>query len=229
MDTKDLISKEQSFTEDELKEMASQLAKPTGEKGLEIANWMNKTNSSMILETIKALNLQENDSVLELGPGNGNHLTDLHANAKGLAYTALDISPLMLEEARKFCVENQLIPNAEFIQYDGINIPLGHDLFYKIFTVNTIYFWSEPQKLLNELYKVLKPGGICCITMAEKESMDKMPVTAYGFKKYSDSDINALISSTSFFLKETLFFSETIVGKLGHPVERKYRIIILGK
>ena len=213
----------------ELKDLASQLGKPEGEKGIQIGHMMNETNNSMILKTLEHLWIRDNDRILELGHGNANHLQELLNRAENLQYSGIDISELMKQEAKKYSIENGLDKKADFQLYDGTNIPFADNSFDKIFTVNTIYFWQQPVQLLNELNRVLKPSGILCITLVDEDSMSQLPFTAYGFTKYTDQLFKALVEKSVFKLAIMKPFSEMIKSKLLGEMERKFWIMELSK
>ena len=59
------------LTEEEIKEVAAQLRKPVGENGTEIGKLMNVGNAPMNRHTLAVLNPEPNDSILEVGMGNG--------------------------------------------------------------------------------------------------------------------------------------------------------------
>lgn len=65
------------LSKEDYKELASQLRNPSGENGTKMGHVMNKTNMTMIKETISNLSLVDNDIVLELGHANGHHIKDL--------------------------------------------------------------------------------------------------------------------------------------------------------
>ncbi len=60
-------------------------------------------------------------------------------------------------------------------------LPFADNSFDKVFCINVVYFWDEPQKHLQEISRVLKPGGKFYATIRTKESMELMPFTKYGF------------------------------------------------
>lgn len=145
---------------EQLAALASQLSHPSGEKGLEIAEMMNETNSGMTKNAISNLNLTSGDTVLELGHGNAGHLNFLYSICENIHYTGLEISTLMNQEAQrlnKSFIDNQ---KAAFILYDGKQIPIADNQFNKSFTVNTLYFWQDPLAMLSELSRVLKPKAL---------------------------------------------------------------------
>ena len=212
-----------------MKELAAQLRKPSGERGLEVAKMMNKTNIGMTLESIRNLNLKKGDSIMEIGHGNAGHLSFLFENAEDLHYTGYDISELMHEEAmvsNPNWIQNNL---AEFKLYDGQNFPDQDNHFDKIFTVNTIYFWENPIEMLKEIYRILKPGGIFCITFVEKDFMKLLPFSAYGFRMYDPEDVESLIQTSEFKLKEIVRQTDFVQNKAGEKMQRKYATAVLNK
>ena len=149
--------------QEELQAIASQLKHPTGEKGIEMGNMMNETNINMTKHSIQNLNISNENRILELGHGNAGHVEFLFEQAEKLKYYGLEMSELMFQEARQINRNFVSQKQAFFSLYDGNTIPFEEELFDKIFTVNTIYFWQNPEELLAEIYRVLKPNGIFVI------------------------------------------------------------------
>ncbi len=88
---------------------------------------------------------------LDIGCGTGNYLKAL--TEKGLNFYGIDPSEVMLNEARKNC------DNATLIQASSESIPV-HDAFFDgAIAILTTHHWSDLQKGLKELNRVLKPGA----------------------------------------------------------------------
>lgn len=215
--------------QEELQAIASQLKHPTGEKGIEMGNMMNETNINMTKHSIQNLNISKENKILELGHGNAGHVEFLFEQAENLKYYGLEMSELMFQEARQINRNFVSQKQAFFSLYDGNKIPFEDESFDKVFTVNTIYFWQQPQKLLLEIYRVLKPNGNFCLTFAEEDFMKKLPFTQFEFELYSTEKVQDLIQKTPFQIVYTEAQTEKVKSKTGELVDRAFTTIVLEK
>ncbi|KIQ17995.1 methyltransferase type 11 [Flavobacterium sp. MEB061] len=214
---------------EELQAIASQLKHPTGEKGIEMANMMNETNINMTRHSVQNLNIKAGNSILELGHGNAGHVAFIFEQGENLKYFGLEMSELMFQEARQINRNFVSQKQAFFSLYDGNTIPFEEDSFDKIFTVNTIYFWQEPEKLLLEIYRVLRPKGNFCITFAEEDFMKKLPFTQFEFELYNTEKAQQLIKKTPFKIVYTETQTEKVKSKTGELVDRAFTTLVLEK
>jgi len=214
------------MTEQELKILAKNLANPEGETGREVAKMMNETNISMTKESIKALHLNDNERILELGHGNAGHLSYLLDFAENIQYVGLEISQTMKSEAEN--INSKYLSQANFQLYDGNKIPFENESFDKIMTVNTIYFWGNPVEFFNEIYRVLKKDGSFVLTFAKKDFMKNLPFTA-DFKLYNYEDVEELVTQTNFKRMIRSDKEEWITGKTGTFVKREYKVLTIKK
>ncbi len=213
--------------EAELKELASQLRKPDGPKGLETAELMNDTNTPMTTNTVDLLGLETGHRVLELGYGNGDHLRYVLEKADNVTYAGLDISSTMCEEAQRRNAEFCQAGRATFDLYDGQNIGFDDRSFDRVFTVNTIYFWTDVLGLLNELCRVLEPGGAAAIAFVQKEFMKTLPFTEYGFKFFDHEAIAGFVEQSNFEEVQIVDLNDIVTSKSGEKIERHYSIATL--
>lgn len=186
------------MNEQDLKEMAAQFRKPSGEKGKEIGDFMNQGNEQMNLHTLAVLNPKPDDDILEIGMGNGlfvKNILNLHPSIK---YTGCDFSKVMVEESIKNNIDFVNNGRAGFIETDANSIPLQDNSVNKIFTVNTLYFWEEVDKTLNEFKRVLKPGGELIISIRPKYILETYEVSQFGFTMFYISDVISILENSGF-------------------------------
>ena len=214
---------------DELIEIASQLKLPKGEKGIEMGKMMDETNINMTRNAIQNLRIDHGNKILELGHGNAGHLDYLLKRAANLNYYGLEMSELMFQEAQQINKNFAAKKLAHFLLYDGNEIPFEESFFDKIFTVNTIYFWQNPEKMLLEIYRVLKTKGIFCLTFAQESFMKQLPFTQYEFELYTTEKAENLIEKIPFKIKYSETLKEKIKSKTGELVDRVFTSIILEK
>jgi len=98
----------------------------------------------------KEINKLPFGKILEIGIGNGSHF-DLYKTHK---ITGIDTSPKMLDIAKKRKKEN-----IELLQMNGENLLFHNQTFDYVILSHTIAVVENPEKLLKETYRVLKPKG----------------------------------------------------------------------
>lgn len=117
--------------------------------------------------TVNLLNVQKDDTILELGCGAGYAIERLVHQSLAKQIVAVDSSSTMIRSAQ--------IRNKQAIQSNQVNIGYGDlnklafpsEQFDKVFTIHTLYFWEDISGTLSDLYKVLKPGGHFVITFCD--------------------------------------------------------------
>ncbi|GLI16015.1 class I SAM-dependent methyltransferase [Neomoorella thermoacetica] len=95
------------------------------------------------------------EHILDVGCGTGNFSLELAR--RGVKVTGIDISDPMLAKARKKAADAGLA--IEFLHADAMNLPFGDNTFDKIVSVTALEFAPELKAVLEESYRVLKPGG----------------------------------------------------------------------
>jgi ubiquinone/menaquinone biosynthesis C-methylase UbiE len=215
--------------ETQLMEIAKQLSCPSGEYGILTAQNMASHNHNMISEAILVLDLADEQRVLEIGPGGGDHVSKVFKQAKNLKYYGVDISELMILESVK---ENQKLVNsgqATFTLANGKTLAFFNEFFDCALTVNTIYFWNEPMAYAQEIMRVLKPGGLFSVAFAPKDFMEKLPFTKYTFHLYNLEEAHALFVSAGFVVINSDSHQETITSNAGQTIDREFIILTLQK
>lgn len=190
------------MTEEQLKNIAQQLRKPEGDWGIEIGKKMNTGNKFINLHTINALDPKANDAILEIGMGNGFFVKDIFTLEDTIRYKGCDYSKEMVSKAT--ALNEKLIQEgkADFFLANANTLPFEDDEFNTVFTINTIYFWDDPKRVLKEIRRVLKSKGKLIISLRPKSSMATYPFVKYGFDMFNTSEITQLLQDNNFLITE---------------------------
>ena len=213
--------------EEQLRGIAAQLANLLGEAGVKMGHAMNDSNTGMVLRTIAALEVADGDRILELGHGNCTHLSALFNGSSDVHYHGLEISHTMHEASVALNCPFVDEGRAAFSLYDGSGLPFPDGHFTKLFTVNTLYFWPDPVAMLREMHRVLRPGGVACITFADRAFMAQLPFTRYGFTLYDPDDFTRLVEATAFGAPTYFSEREMVTSKDGQQLERLYHVSMM--
>lgn len=210
----------------DLKEKAAQLRKPSGALGLTIADLMNKGNALMSTTTYDKLDVQEHEAILEIGMGNGLFVPYLMDKAPNMNYTGLDYSELMVKTASEKNFKAVEAGNVSFVHGSIENLPFAPGSFNKICTSNTLYFWPNPQRVMDGLLAVLKEGGKLLIAIRPQDVMNNLPVTEYNFIRYTEEEAKDMMETSGFknVVIETLEEPDRIIEEEHFKLRSSYII-----
>ena len=213
--------------------VAAQLRQPTGEEGIKTAARMSENNGHMINRCIDSLELNDNDHVLEVGPGGGLHLPYLYKKKDTIRYTGVDISATMVAlatENNKTLIEENKVNFAEVVADKGyVLLPYADNTFDALFTVNTIYFWDNAPAQIAELERVLKPGAKASVCFASDSFMSNLPFTKYDFDLYNVPRVVSLLTEAGLDLPQVITETEIITVANGERLTREFNIVKAAK
>ncbi|MGI9350932.1 MAG: class I SAM-dependent methyltransferase [Rhizobiaceae bacterium] len=165
--------------------LAQQGRCPSGVLGHIVAWVMARETKSENLKTLELLDLSQDDDVLEIGFGHGETLQAVSKLVRRGTLAGVEFSDVMLTRASS--LNRDLIRNGqlELRKGDSRELPFGCKSFDKVFTVHTIYFWDDPLEDLEEVYRVLRPGGrfvIAYRSSDDKQAINSFPASIYSFR-----------------------------------------------
>lgn len=165
-------------------EIAAHLARPTGEIGVAVGEYMNRINSRLIGAAYQLLRPPPNARVLEIGFGNGKRIGDLIAMAPGLTYAGVDVSDTMVSEASE---NNRSLIDGGQVELRVATVdklPFPNATFDRALAVNTIYFWPDQLAGLAEIRRVLRDDGFLVLASMTPEISAESPTARpeHGFR-----------------------------------------------
>jgi len=137
---------------------------PQGMLGYLAGELMVRQHETETAWTVAMADVQPTDSVLEIGFGAGKAIQLLADKTPRGSVAGIDRSDIMVRRAR---VRNGRAVSAgrvTLLQGEAAHLLFAPQQFDKVISIHTVYFWSEPATIFAEIYRVLKPGGVCIIT-----------------------------------------------------------------
>jgi SAM-dependent methyltransferase len=98
-------------------------------------------------------------AVLEIGCGSGFDAQWTAKKYPELSYYGVDLGGNIEGVAHR---DNSLA-NLHYMRGDALNLPLENEVVDSILSYGVFHHTPEPQKCMDEAYRVLKPGGSICI------------------------------------------------------------------
>lgn len=108
--------------------------------------------------------MPDGSAIIDIPCGGGTAFRALRRE-QDVRYVAADISPAMLDRARRAAAERGL-DSIEFVEADVGSLPFADGEFDLVATFNALHNFPDPRGAIMEMTRVLKPGGgrLVCIT-----------------------------------------------------------------
>jgi ubiquinone/menaquinone biosynthesis C-methylase UbiE len=117
---------------------------------------MEDHHSDITDQTIALMDLKPDDRVLDLGCGTGWASRRLARIVTAGQVVGVDVADEMLRRAEE---TSRKFGNVRFAWGSAESIPFGDDSFTKILSVESFYYYADQGKALDEVRRVMAPGG----------------------------------------------------------------------
>jgi len=119
-------------------------------------------------QAIQLMEIPANGRVLDVGCGNGWATRLIAQQASEGRVVGIDISDAMVELARE---SSTAFHNVEFREASAEKLPFGEEEFTHVFSMESLYYYSDILRALKEIRRVLKSGGkFACVVDLYQES-----------------------------------------------------------
>lgn len=161
---------EKYFTKNYPKASSNEISK-------QIEDWENKIKSgeSLVRFFEERVGKVSGRKILDVGFGSGG--IAIAFNRAGAIVSGVDVDPELKEIAERNITANNA--QAEFKIYNGVDLPFENNYFDYISSSSVLEHVSYPEKLLNEMFRVLKPGGRIFLSLPNKYSIKETHTLAY--------------------------------------------------
>ena len=146
--------------------------------------------------TLERLDLKPGERVLEVGFGGGDLLASILAAP--VAATGIDRSEAMVARARRRFRREIAAGKLGLLAGSAESLQVPSQSFDKACSVNALYFWPEPQAVLAELARVLRPDGCLVLAFQTPEGVRQWPGHVHGFHAYGVGEVSRLMEEAGF-------------------------------
>jgi ubiquinone/menaquinone biosynthesis C-methylase UbiE len=117
---------------------------------------MEEHHLPIVLPTLALMRVEPRDRVLDVGCGTGWLPRRLASELTEERVVGMDVSDEMIQRAR---AASAGIGNLTFVVGGVDRIPWEDDFFTKVISVESAYYWPDPGRGIQEIFRVLGPGG----------------------------------------------------------------------
>jgi ubiquinone/menaquinone biosynthesis C-methylase UbiE len=143
--------------------------------------------------TISLLGTQRHHHILEIGFGPGVSTQIASEKISNGFVAGVDHSRTMMQIASQRNSAAIRYGRMELKQGDVASLPYPDQSFDIVYSLHSIYFWQNPMACLQEIKRVLKPGGLLAITIQPKDKWQPN-VDAHVMTLYFGKDLVSLFS-----------------------------------
>ena len=184
-----------------LKSFFTNCANPKGRMGRLMLRFMNFGHAPLTNWGLDLVDFQDEWTMLDIGCGGGATLKRLLKRSNGSRVYGIDISEESVAKARK--VNDALLGKRVFVkQGSAEKLPYDDGLFDLVTAVETVYFWPNLPDCLQEVYRVLKPGGRFDIMVEVLEADSKWTDHCEGMTAYTPEQLKDLLDEAGFIQTE---------------------------
>lgn len=147
---------------------------------------------------LDAMKVQEDDRILEIGSGTGSLIREMAKSMQSGHIEGIDFSDAMVAIARRKNRDSIAKGQVKITRGDFDRIEYERDCFNKVCSVNTVYFWSRPDRTARRIANVLVPGGTVALAFEDIGQLRNRNLSADVFRLYEVEEVSELLVGAGF-------------------------------
>ena len=184
-----------------LKKLFTNCAHPKGRMGRAMLQFMNCCHAPLTNWGLGLVDVQDGWTMLDIGCGGGATLQRLLKRSKNATVYGIDISEESVAKAKK--VNADVLDKQVFVTQGSAEIlPYKDGAFDLVTAVETVYFWPNLANCLQEVRRVLKPGGRFAIMVEVVDNDSKWTDVVEGMTAYSPEELKNMLDDAGFINTE---------------------------
>ncbi|MFZ0529223.1 MAG: methyltransferase domain-containing protein, partial [Propionicimonas sp.] len=144
-----------------------------------------------------ALRLRPDDELLELGCGSAGFLAGQAGRVRRVA--GIDLSDIQVDLARRRLARLIASGTAEIVAGDAAALPWPEDTFTVVTCMSVFEAFPNPEQVLSEVYRVLRPGGRAVLNIGERVAEGTQTHQAWGgITVWAEDDVRRMVEEAGF-------------------------------
>ena len=184
--------------------------RPEGEAGRAMLARMNESHARLVDWGLSHIDLHAGDTVLDIGCGGGNTLARMAERVTEGHLVGIDYAETSVEASRAFNAPLIEAGRMEILHGSVEHLPFADEHFDAVVTVESFYFWPNPEECLKEVTRVIKKGGTFLL-LAEIYGRDDLPesirekIAGYALTNPTPEEFERIFRAAGFAVVETHF------------------------
>ena len=184
--------------------------RPEGEAGRAMLARMNESHAYLVDWGLACIELHAGDTVLDIGCGGGNTLARMAERVMEGHLVGIDYAETSVEASRAFNAALIAAGRMEILHGSVESLPFEDGHFDAVVTVESFYFWPNPEECLKEVARVVKKGGTFLL-LAEIYERNDLPesirekIAGYQLTNPTPEEFERLFRAAGFAAVETHF------------------------
>lgn len=170
---------------------------PRGPLGWVSTHTMLNTSTVVFRNVGEICQLRDDDVLLDLGCGAGGFLAGQAGHVQHMA--GIDLSALQVDLARKTLAQRIAAGTAEVVHGDAADLPWPDGTFTVVSCMQVFEAFPEPEKVVGEVFRVLRPGGRAVLNIGERVAEGMQTHRVWGaIPVWAEDDVRAMVEDAGF-------------------------------
>lgn len=178
-----------------------------------------------------ACQLRADDKLLDVGCGSGGFLAQQTGHVQRVA--GIDLSEIQIDLARRHLGERIAAGTAEIVRGDAGELPWPDGSFTVVTCMQVFEMFPDPQRVLAEVFRVLRPGGRAVLNIGERVDPGTHTHRMLGeFWVWAEDDVRRMVQQAGFTDVTTQYVAwggdnrvEKLFGRLVGPIGGDLRLV----
>jgi ubiquinone/menaquinone biosynthesis C-methylase UbiE len=158
----------------------------------------NRRNSALNDAALRRLRPAANDHVLDVGFGGGYLISQMLNEVAAGHVSGIDASAALVRRCRRRFARRIQAGDLDLQCAPVDTLPYPDGGFDKVASVNSLFFWPDFSRGIQEIRRVLSPDGFLVLAYTRKEDLDSRGLSSHGVRSFTDDEVARTLEHAGF-------------------------------